>query len=722
MSETGAGSVSPPAQPGVHALAERGSEATAARVRTFRLIATLEGVVTAAAGLAVVIGWVLGLPALTRILPGATTTDPVSAACLSAIGAALALAAGKPLTRRTTVVAVALAVGVSAVAVLALVQDALGLTEYVDLFGPDHGSLAGPAGGGRMAQMTAVCLLGLAAALVLTLRRRLRPAQAIAMLVATVGTAPMLGHVYGVGPLYGFGPFDTMGLPTAVLVVVAAGAALFQRPAEGYIAVFVGDTAGGVVVRRILPWAILAPHVVGALVVEGLRRDLYDGPVALAIVVVFVGTVGAALVFVQGEYLRDVDLRRGGAEESLRVAQEAHAERDRIEARLAASVRRTRRILETATDAYIAIDTGGQVTDWNHAATAVFGWSRDEALGQHLENLIIPPSEAAAHRAGITRFLSTGEAPILGQQLELEAVDRSGARIPVELTVWAEQDEEVLGFHAFVRDITTRKAAELSLRRLNADLGEFAAIAAHDLRSPLTSIRMQVDLVLAELDGDWGPEETGTWVARIGKTADRGVALIDDLLDYVSIGREPHAPAPVRLEVLAREVVDQQVAVAGRPVRCTIGPLPIVAGDEALLRQLLANLVGNAVKYVPADRVPEVRVDAVPGPGREHCVLRVSDNGDGFDSGEVEHVFEMFQRGRGSAGIPGTGIGLAICRRVAERHGGRIWIEPAADPGGPGSRVCVQLRLWSAAEAQPDPGRARGARTRHLGARRHAKN
>jgi signal transduction histidine kinase len=100
----------------------------------------------------------------------------------------------------------------------------------------------------------------------------------------------------------------------------------------------------------------------------------------------------------------------------------------------------------------------------------------------------------------------------------------------------------------------------------------------------------------------------------------------------------------------------------------------------------------------------------------------VSDNGDGFDGGEVEHVFEMFQRGRGSAGIPGTGIGLAICRRVAERHGGRIWIEPATDPAGPGSRLCVQLPLWSAAEAQPDPGRTRGARTRHLGVRRHAKN
>jgi signal transduction histidine kinase len=206
---------------------------------------------------------------------------------------------------------------------------------------------------------------------------------------------------------------------------------------------------------------------------------------------------------------------------------------------------------------------------------------------------------------------------------------------------------------------------------------------------------MQVDLVLTQLGEGWGLAEAHDWLQRIGRTADRGVALIDDVLTYVSLGQETPAAGPVSLEALAREVVDGQVSAAGRPATCRIEPLPVVVGDEALLRQLLANLVGNAIKYVPADRTPDVVLDAVEGAADGRCVLRVTDNGDGFDADERERVFEMFQRGRRGAGMPGTGIGLAICRRVTERQGGRIWIDPAPERG---SRLCVELPLWSGAD------------------------
>jgi signal transduction histidine kinase len=283
---------------------------------------------------------------------------------------------------------------------------------------------------------------------------------------------------------------------------------------------------------------------------------------------------------------------------------------------------------------------------------------------------------------------------VLGRVRELEAVTRGGAHIPVEVRVWTDHDGPDTGFHAFVRDITERKRAEEDLRALNAELAEFAAVAAHDLRSPLATIRMQVDLVLSELAARVSGEETeadvAEWVARIGRTAERGTTLIDELLDYASIGREGPRADRVDLGVLAEEIADQQAAEHGRVATVTVDRLPVVAGDDALLRQLLANLVGNAIKYVPADRDPAVRVDAVDAPGGR-CVLRVTDNGPGFAPEEVEHVFDMFRRGRGAVDVPGTGIGLAICRRVAERHGGRIWIE--TPPEG-GSRVCVDLPLW----------------------------
>lgn len=672
----------------------RASSPSERRIRLLTRAAGLAGLVVAVIGAFVVIAWLFGLPGLTHVGPGVVTMKFTTAVCLVALGAAIATAALAQVRERPRLlhVAVALVVPVFAIALLVLVEQLFGLRLAVDNpFGLDPGDAGTPVPG-RMAQMTAVSFAVLSAALVLSVRGRARTAQGIALIALAIAMISVVGYAYGVEGLYGAGPFNIMALHTALMVGLAAFGMVFLRPADGYIAVCVGNTAGGVILRRVLPWTVVAPFLIGVVILSGLRADWYDAPTAIALFVIVGASAGAAMVWFQGDRLRDVDLRRGGAEDALRIAQEALAERDRVEAQLAANVRRTQRILATAADAYIAIDAQGCVTDWNDAAVVVFGWSRAEAIGVPLDGLLIPPDLKAEHRAGMARFAATGEAPILGRRLELEAMTRSGSRIPVELTVWAEGREPVVGFHAFVRDITERKNAELNLRRLNADLAEFAAVAAHDLRSPLTTIQMQVDLVLTELEEGWGPDETREWIERIGRTAERGTTLIDDLLAYVSIGRGQHSVGPVDLDALVHEVVENEVSAAQRPVTSTVDRLPVIAGDAALLRQLVGNLVGNAIKYVPADRTPEVVVDALIPAGAKHCVLCVSDNGDGFDDDEQDRVFDMFQRGRGSTQAPGTGIGLAICRRVAERHGGRIWIDPDTTSG---SRVCVQLPLWT---------------------------
>lgn len=675
---------------------ERSSRPSRARVGFLTTAAGGAGVVVALLGLLVDVGWLLDVPALERVVPDAVTMKFTTASCLTLLGTAIAASAAATVTghRPLQTVGLLLLVPVVAAALFTLVEDALGLTSAFDNpFGLDPGDAHTPVPG-RMAQMTAASMLVLCAAAVLAAKRAARTSQVLAVIAIATGMTAVVGYAYGVRSLYGVGPFNTMAVHTAVAIVIAGLGVLFLRPAEGYLRVLVGNTAGGVIVRQVLPWVVLLPPVVGAFVVVGIRDGSYSGPFAVALFASVIALAGAALVWFQGERLRDVDLRRGGAEEALRIAEAALAERDRIAEELAVSVRRTRRILATAADAYIAIDADGCVTDWNDAAAAVFGWSRGEAVGRRLEELIIPAGDGPAHQAAVRRSSERADAPALSRLRELEAVTRSGARIPVEVRVWTDQDGTVTGFHAFVRDITERKQAEQDLRALNADLAEFAAIAAHDLRAPLATIRMQVDLVLSALEararGEEPEEDLEEWVTRIGRTAERGVTLIDELLDYASIGREARRMARVELEALAEEVADQQVTDGGRVVTCTVAPLPAVAGDEALLRQLLANLIGNAIKYVPADRLAEVHVDALPAP-HHRCVLRVTDNGDGFAAEDVDHVFEMFRRGRGAAGVPGTGIGLAICRRVAERHGGRIWVETPADGG---SRVCVDLPLW----------------------------
>ncbi|MFA6300428.1 MAG: PAS domain S-box protein, partial [Nocardioides sp.] len=439
-------------------VADRGSDGRHGerRVRSLTRAAGAFGVVVSVIGLVSIAGWVFGVPALARITPAAVTLKFSTALSLVGVGCAITLLAHAELTgsarSRRAALVVALLVGL--VGLGALIEDA-------------HTPV-----GGRMSPLTAASVIGLVVALALTARHLDRSAHAVTMVVLTVVSPAVVGYEYGVQTLYGLGRFNTMAVPTAGAIVLAGTAVLFLRPGAGILSLLVGDTVGGVLTRLLLPWVCFGPNAVGAVVVIGLRHSGFAAPFALAIVVTVLTILGTVLVWFLGERLRDVDLRRGGAEDALAVAERALAERDRVQQELAASVRRTRRILASATDAYIAIDTSGRVTDWNEAAAATFGWSREDVLGEYLHDLIIPPSHAALHQAGITHYLRSGEAPILGQKLELEALNRSGTLIPVDLTVWADHDDSVDGFHAFVRDITTRKRAEHDLRELNADLTE----------------------------------------------------------------------------------------------------------------------------------------------------------------------------------------------------------------------------------------------------------
>jgi PAS domain S-box-containing protein len=347
-----------------------------------------------------------------------------------------------------------------------------------------------------------------------------------------------------------------------------------------------------------------------------------------------------------------------------------------------------RRVIDTAGDAYVAVDHASVVTDWNATATKVFGWTRDEALGRHLVDLIVPPELADAHKNGFDRYQATGVAAILGKVVEVTAQHRSGRTFPVEITVWEVPEDKDRGFHAFIRDITERKESEARLRQTNEDLQAFAAMAAHDLRSPLAVISMYADLVTEELqEGTIEPAQTGERLHRIRRAADRGVALIEDLLAYASIGQESLEIGVVDLGVLTRSVAAEHQAAADRDVHVTIADLPEVEGSLPLLRQLVSNMIGNAVKYGPADRDVRIVVDAVPGRSPDWLTIRITDNGDPIPPADRERLFGMFQRGT-HQDVPGSGVGLAICQRVAEAHGGRVSLDPDYTEG---NRFLIEL-------------------------------
>lgn len=274
-----------------------------------------------------------------------------------------------------------------------------------------------------------------------------------------------------------------------------------------------------------------------------------------------------------------------------------------------------------------------------------------------------------------------------------------GREIWVEGYATPRREPGATSWHGYITDITQRKTTELALAKAMADLGtynrdleDFASIASHDLQEPLRKIRLFGGRLLeaaASLDA-----EHLDYLERMVAAAGRMSDLIDDLLVYARAGAEPAASAPVPLGPLVTGVLgDLEARVEATGARIAIGPLPVVAGESSQLRQVFQNLIGNALKFVVAGRQPEIAIRAAPaepppGSAGAWCEISVADNGIGFDPAQTGLIFAPFRRLHARAAYEGTGIGLAIVRRVVERHGGSIVPEPR-----PGEGVTFRLRL-----------------------------
>ncbi|MCA1908309.1 MAG: hypothetical protein LDL39_08115 [Magnetospirillum sp.] len=213
----------------------------------------------------------------------------------------------------------------------------------------------------------------------------------------------------------------------------------------------------------------------------------------------------------------------------------------------------------------------------------------------------------------------------------------------------------------------------------NVDLENFAYVASHDLREPLRMISSYLSLLERRL-GQALDEETRVFLGFARDGAKRMDRLILDLLDYSRLGRSGALPEPVDLSQIVSEVRGDLALTQGdRQAVLHVAPLPTVLGNPSEISRLFQNLIGNALKFTIADRIPEIRID-VESAGDFWRVI-VSDNGIGIPDEQRERVFGMFQRLHAHGQYEGTGIGLTACRRIVEHHGGRIEILPAGDQG-----------------------------------------
>jgi PAS domain S-box-containing protein len=351
-------------------------------------------------------------------------------------------------------------------------------------------------------------------------------------------------------------------------------------------------------------------------------------------------------------------------------------------------------VLRSTLDSIVTMGPDGNVIEFNPAAERTFGYSREEAVGRPLAELIIPPRFRDAHKAGLARYTATGEAHVLGQRLELPALRKDGTEFLTELTITRSDIDGAQTFTGVLRDITQRKQQEAerellikALARSNQELDQFAYVASHDLKAPLRGIANLSQWIEEDL-GEKLNGDNREQMALLRGRVHRMEALIDGILQYSRAGRAKAKPEAIDTGALVKEVLE----LMSPPERVEVAvaaDMPSVRAEKIPLQQVFMNLLGNAIKHAGADS-PHISIDwEDAGPFYE---FTVGDNGQGIAPQYHERIFGIFQTLEARDKVEGTGIGLSVVQKIVEAKGGRVWVESDV---GKGARFKF---LWPKAE------------------------
>lgn len=348
-------------------------------------------------------------------------------------------------------------------------------------------------------------------------------------------------------------------------------------------------------------------------------------------------------------------------------------------------------IIGTARDLIVTVDENGMIESCNLAVEEMLGFTPAEVVGRKLSDLMISPYREE-HEARMAGHLGGTVGDAVGVGRRIVGRRKDGSAFPISVTMSEIRHRGQRLFSGVVRDITKILDTEVELEKRtrelqisNTELAQFAAVAAHDLQAPLRTIGNFAGVLARRHKDRLGPDAEHI-PDRIVGAVGRMQSMIVGLLTLSDVGKEMKLK-PVELNGVFDEIIrDLEITIADAQAEVVRDDLPLVFGDQVQLRQLLQNLITNAIKFRRPGTVPCIHVGAKEEPS--HWTLTVGDNGIGIEQKYFEKIFVLFQRLHGRGEYPGSGLGLSICRKIVDCHGGVIQVESEL---GVGSRFLVTL-------------------------------